>query len=75
MEKLFAWIRANTPPDSVLLADLYTVFYLNKRPEPLVRGFVPDTGSYYAPPGSLVTPDELRAAVLRAQRTMLVMWP
>jgi len=65
MERLFAFIRANTPADSVLMADLDPVFYLNTERR-TVRGFVPDRyRSRYAPPGSLVTPDQLRASVLR----------
>ena len=65
MEKLFAFIRANTPADAVLLADLDPVFYLNTG-RTTVRGFTPDGyWSYYAHVGSLVTPDQLRASMLR----------
>ena len=42
MEKLFNYIRGNTPADAVLLADLDPVFYLNTG-HTTVRGFVPDT--------------------------------
>ena len=40
METLFAFIRANTAPDAVLLADLDPVFYLNTG-RPTVRSFTP----------------------------------
>lgn len=75
MEKLFAFIRANTPEDAVLLANLDPVFYLNTG-RTTVRGFVPDNyRNYYAPPGSLVTPDQLHAAVLREQISFVVLSP
>jgi hypothetical protein len=65
MQALFAAIRDNTPPDAVLMADLDPVFYLNTG-RATVRGFEPDSYSeYYGPRVSLVTPDQLRAAVLR----------
>jgi hypothetical protein len=75
MEKLFAYIRANTPGDTVLMADLDPVFFLNTGRR-TVRGFLPDSyRSYYAPPGSLVTPDQLRAPVLRDQVSYVVLTP
>lgn len=75
MEKLFAFLRSSTPPDAVLLADLDPVFYLNTARK-TVRGFVPDSyRSYYAPPGSLVTPDRLRASVLREHVSYVVLTP
>lgn len=75
MEKLFAFIRANTPPDAVLLADLNPVFEL-KTGRKTLRGFTADGyRSYYAPPGSLVTPDELRAALLREQVSYVALTP
>jgi hypothetical protein len=75
LEKLFRFIRGNTPSDVVLLADLDPVFYLNTG-RTAVRGFVPDSyRSYYAPPGSLVTPDELVAAVRRDRVSYVVLTP
>jgi hypothetical protein len=75
MEKLFAFVRANTPPDAVLLADLDPVFYLNTG-RTTVRGFVPDDyRNYYAPPGSLVTPDQLHAALLRESVSYVALTP
>ena len=47
MEKLFGFVRANTPPTAVLLADLDPVFAINTG-RTTVRGFVPDSyRSYY----------------------------
>jgi hypothetical protein len=75
MEKLFVFIRANTPADAVLMADLDPVFYLNTG-RTTVRGFVPDSyKSYYAPPSSLVTPDELVASVRQDHVSYVVLTP
>jgi hypothetical protein len=75
METLFAYIRANTAPDDALLADLDPVFYVNTGRATL-RGFEPDNyRNYYGPPGSLVTPDQLRAAVLHNRVAYVVLTP
>ena len=75
METLFAFIRANTPQDAVLLADLDPVFYLNTG-RATVRGFTPDSfRNYYAPGGTLVTPDQLHAAMLRDRVSYVVLTP
>jgi hypothetical protein len=75
MEKLSNFIRLTTPGDAVLMADLDPVFFLNTG-RTTVRGFVPDSyRSYYAPPGSLVTPDELMAAVRRDRVSYVVLTP
>lgn len=75
MKTLFSFIRGNTPTNAVLLADLDPVFYLNTG-RTTVRGFVPDNyRSYYAPPGSLVTPDELVAAVRKNRVSYVVLTP
>jgi hypothetical protein len=75
MEKLFGFIRAATASNAVLMADLNPVFYLNTGRR-TVRGFVADGyRSYYAPPGSLVTPDQLRASVIREQVSYVVLTP
>jgi hypothetical protein len=63
MSKLFAFIRANTPADAVILANLDPVFYLNTGRK-AVRGFSPDGYKlYYGNPKSAVTPDELFGAI------------
>jgi hypothetical protein len=63
MRRLFAYIRAGTPPDTILMANLDPVFYLNTGRK-AVRGFAPDGYRlYYAHAESAVTPDELFAAI------------
>lgn len=75
METLFHFIRANTPASAVLLANLGPVFYLNTG-RTTVRGFVPDSyASYYAPPGSLVTPDELVESIRRDRVSYVALTP
>jgi hypothetical protein len=65
MENLFAFVRANTSPTDVLLANLDPVFYLNTGRK-TIRGFAADNyRTYYAPPRPLVTPDQLGVALLR----------
>jgi hypothetical protein len=63
MEKLFVYIRGNTPADAVLLADLDPVFYLNTG-RTTVRGF-----------SSLATPDQLVAAIRRDRVSYVVLTP
>ncbi len=77
METLFAYIRGNTAPDAVLMADLDPVFTFNTGRR-TVRGFVADSyRSYYAPAGAgpVVTPDELRASVIRERVRFVVVTP
>ncbi len=63
MRKLFAYIRDNTPPDTILLANLDPLFYLNTGRK-AIRGFSPDGYKlYYAHAESAVTPDQLFAAI------------
>ena len=64
MQKLFAWINANTPPDTVLMANLDPVFYLNTN-RTTVRGF----------DGTAASPGELRAAVLHDHVGYVVLTP
>jgi len=75
MEKLFAFIRTSTPADARLLADLDPVFFLNTGRITL-RCFAPDGyREYYAPPGALVNPDGLRAAIARGGVNYVVLTP
>lgn len=60
METLFAFIRANTPPDAVLLADLDPLFYLNTGRR-TVRGSAP--------------PDRMRASILRDHVSYVALTP
>ena len=64
MQKLFAWINANTPADTVLMADLDPVFYLNTG-RSTVRRFS----------GAEATPGELRAAVLHDHVGYIMLTP
>jgi hypothetical protein len=59
LEKMFTYIRAQTPADAVVMANLDAMFYLNTGRK-ATRGFVPDGYRlYYAPKNSSVTPDRL----------------
>jgi hypothetical protein len=63
MRKMFAVIRASTPANAVLMANLDPLYYLNTD-RATVRGFTPDGfRAWYAPPRPLVTPDELYATI------------
>ncbi|HEU5022413.1 MAG TPA: glycosyltransferase family 87 protein [Bryobacteraceae bacterium] len=75
MQKMFAVIRANTPPDAILMADLDAVYYLNTG-RTTVRGFTPNGfRTWYAPPRPLVTPDELYATIPARHVDYVVMSP
>ncbi len=75
MRKLFAFIRANLPNDSILLANLDPVFYLNTGRK-AVHGFTPDGYSlYYAQRQEGVTPDRLSAAIAESQVNYVVLTP
>lgn len=75
MQKLFGFIRMNTPPDSVLLANLDSAFYL-RTGRKAVRGFDPnDFDLFYAVGQSVVTPDRLSSAILDAQVGYVVLTP
>ncbi len=67
MQKLFAFIRADTPQDSILLANQDGVFYLNTGRK-AIRGFAPDGFDlYYAARQSAITPDRLSNAIRESQ--------
>ena len=75
MQKLFAGIRANTPPDAVLLANLDPVFYLYTGRK-AVRGFSPNGYQvFYAPKQTLVTPDELLDSIRNQGVSYVVVSP
>lgn len=62
-EKVYEWIRANTPADATILANLDQAFaaHTGRR---TVRGFRADVYTlYYAPTNTAATPDQLLAAV------------
>jgi len=75
MQRLFVFIRANTPPDSVLLANLDGVFFLNTGRK-AVRGFMPDGFDlFYSARQSAATPDQLSNAITREQISYVVLTP
>ena len=75
MRKLFGFIRANTPPNSVVLANLDGAFFLNTGRK-TIRGFTPNGFDlFYAPRQSAVTPDQLSSAIVRAQARYVVLTP
>ena len=75
MERLFAFIRSNTPPDAVLVANLEPLFYLNTGRK-TIRGFAPDYfHSVYQAGGVAVTPDGLAAAVLAENCNYIALTP
>jgi hypothetical protein len=75
MQKLFGFIKADTAPDSVLLANMDGLFYLNTGRK-AVRGFVPNGFElYYAPRISAVTPDQLSNAILQARVNYVALTP
>jgi hypothetical protein len=75
MRKLFTYIRANVPDDSILLANLDPLFYLNTGRK-AVRGFAPDGYAlFYAQRQEGVTPDRLSAAIVENQVNYVVLTP
>ncbi len=75
MQKMFAVIRAHTPPNATLMADLDPVYYLNTN-RTTFRGFTPNGfRTWYAPPRPLVTPDQLYAAIPAHHIDYVVMAP
>jgi hypothetical protein len=75
MRKLFAFITANTKPDSVLVSNLDGAFYLNTGRK-AIRGFVPNGFElYYAPRISSITPDRFGGAITQAKANYVVLTP
>ena len=75
MQKLFGFIRTNTAPNSILLANPDSVFYLNTGRKS-IRGFDPNGFDlFYAARQSAITPDRLSNAILRDQVSYVVLTP
>jgi 4-amino-4-deoxy-L-arabinose transferase-like glycosyltransferase len=75
MRKLFSFVRANTAPGSILLANLDPAFYLNTGRKS-VRGFAPNGFDlFYAARQSAVTPDQLSNVILRSRVDYVVLTP
>ena len=64
VEALSEYIRANTAPDAVLLANLDRAFFLNTSRK-TVRGFVPNHFDLYYLERQSISPDELSRAIIR----------
>lgn len=72
MLKVFHYVRANTPKDTILLSNLDALLFLNTGRK-AVRGFAPNGFDlYYAARQSAVTPDQLSKAII-ADRVDYVM--
>jgi hypothetical protein len=75
MEKLFAFLRAKTPSNAVLMADLDPLFSVETGRK-TVRGFVPNAYvALYGPPQTLVAPDQLLASLVREHVGYVVLTP
>jgi hypothetical protein len=75
MQKLCGFIRASTPPDSVLLANLDGAFFLNTGRK-AVRGFAPNGFDlFYAARQSAATPDQLSNTIERERVHYVVLTP
>ncbi len=75
MRTLFGFIRANTAPDSTLLANLDGVFFMNTGRK-TVRGFTPNGFDlFYAARQSATTPDQLSNAIGRERVGYVVLTP
>ncbi len=75
MRNLFAFMRADTPPDSVLVANDDDIFqlYTGRR---AIRGFSPDPFDlFYAARPLIVTPDLLSGAITQEQADYVVLIP
>ena len=75
MQKVFNFIRANTGPDTVLLANLDSTLFLNTGRK-TVRGFIPNAFDlFYGAPQFAVTPDQFSNAIARANVDYVVLTP
>jgi hypothetical protein len=75
MQRLFGFIRSNTAPGSILLANLDGAFFLNTGRR-AVRGFTPNRFDlFYAARQSGATPDQLSNAIVRERVGYVVVTP
>lgn len=75
LQKLFGYIRTNTAPDSVLLANLDGAFHLNTGRK-AIRGFeASGFDLFYAARPSFLTPDRLANAITSMQVTYVAVTP
>jgi len=75
MAALFGFIRANTAPDSILLANLDGAFFLHTGRK-AVRGFAPNNYDlFYGSRQSTAPPDQLSKAILEAHVAWVALTP
>ena len=75
MQKMFGWIRANTPPDAVIMANLDPLFYLYTGRKAL-RGFTFDPfRTFYTEGPGPVSAAELSSTLLKAHVTHVAISP
>jgi hypothetical protein len=75
LQKLYSFIREGTPGDSVVLANMDALLFLNTGRHAL-RGFAADRYElYYGARRSPVTPDQLSKSIVEAQVKYLVLTP
>jgi hypothetical protein len=75
MQTLFDYVKGHTSPDSVVMANLDPVIYLNTGRK-AVRGFVSNGyGMRYAATPTGVTPDELSRSLIKSQVNYVVVSP
>jgi hypothetical protein len=75
MQKLYSFIRIQTPGDSVVLANMDALLFLNTG-RSAVRGFVPNRFELdYAALQSPVTPDQLSKSIVESRVSYLVLTP
>jgi hypothetical protein len=75
MEKMFAWVRSNTPPDANVMANLDPLWYLNTGRK-AIRGFTPDPyRTYYSPGLAPITAAGLSAEFLKSRPAYVVISP
>jgi hypothetical protein len=75
MQRLSGFIRENTAANSILLANLDPVVYLNTGRE-TVRGFTPSGYElFYTARQSAVSPDQLAGAIIRSRVNYVVLTP
>jgi hypothetical protein len=75
MEKMFAWVRSNTPSDAIVMANLDPVWYLNTGRK-AIRGFTPDAyRTFYSPGSTPITAAELSAEFLKSRPAYVAISP
>ena len=75
MEKMFAWVRANTPPDAVIMANLDPLWYL-RTGRKVARGFRPDPfHTFYSPGSTPINVADLTAEFLKSGAAYVALSP